>query len=154
MRTIDKLIASNKRGLKQPENITFRRLVHLGDNGFSIYLLPNGIVKSLVPFGNDYRLDFNAKGKLKHVEHFHQELIPVESNPLLEADEEAAAGVHTHASTGSGYITPTDIATLLLYKEYVAWNFHVVLSPKWASIYSMETGELVIEPREKFEGGW
>lgn len=137
----------------QPNNIEFHTVVDYHETGFTVHLLPYAIVKSLVPFGNDYRIEYNKRGKLQSIESLHQELVPVESRPLVEHDEEAAAGVHVHASTGSPFITATDIATLLAYQDYVDWRYHVVLSANWASIFSMETGELVIQPRSEFEKG-
>ncbi len=49
-----------------------------------------------------------------------------------------------HSHVISDLINPTDICTLLLYKEFVDWKTHYVMSKKFVSIFDLEKETLSV----------
>ncbi len=64
-------------------------------------------------------------------------------------DNPTVSTIHSHVITK--YITSTDICTLLLYKDYVEWKQHIVISEKEVSIFDMEKEILVTMKRKAWE---
>lgn len=124
----------------------------LRDNFTFVYLLSSSHESSFIPFGNDYLLVFNEKGKLISREKIHQNLIDVAAGSVdsLKADE-AMASFHTHSPVSSPFITSTDICTLLMNKEKVNWESHIVVSDEYVSFFFPEKRILEIITREEYE---
>lgn len=60
-------------------------------------------------------------------------------------ENEITSSYHSHAL--SEYISSTDICTLLLYREFVEWKQHLVISEKEVSIFNLEQETLVTMKR-------
>jgi hypothetical protein len=97
--------------------------------------------------GNDYILTFTSNGRLKNKRKLHNSLIEI---PYENPDKKIiTATMHSHIL--SNHIEPTDICTLLLYKDYVKWNQHYVNHKDYISIFDLDKEILVIMTKENFE---
>lgn len=90
-----------------------------------VYLLQGTNKSKLIPFGNDYSFDFDAAGNLVARRQYHSSFIPID---FSSKDGNIHKCTHSHLGD-SPYITPTDIATFLLYG-------HDLYGMKTFSVYS------------------
>lgn len=109
-----------------------------------VYILTATTENRIVLLGNDYLLTYGNKTKLKEKKIIHNSLIEF---PIK--DEHGNAAITTiHSHVNSEYIDPTDICTLLLYKDYVKWKQHYVVGKKYVSVFDLENETLAILPLE------
>jgi len=121
-------------------------LIHKGEK--RVFILTGPKVSNVVIIGNDYLLTYNNKNKLVKKEKLHNSLLQF----LYKSDDpenKMESTVHSHIL--SSYITSTDICTLLLYKDYVEWNQHYVISKKYVSIFDLEKENLVVITRKAWD---
>lgn len=90
-----------------------------------VYLLQGTNKSKLIPFGNDYSFDFDAKGNLLARRKYHSSFIPID---FASKDGNIRKCTHSHLNDNP-YISPTDIATFLLYG-------HDLYGMKTFSVYS------------------
>ena len=90
-----------------------------------VYLLQGTNKSKLIPFGNDYSFDFDAAGNMLARRKYHSSFIPID---FSGKEGNIRKCTHSHL-TDNPYITPTDIATFLLYG-------HDLYGMKTFSIYS------------------
>ncbi len=90
-----------------------------------VYLLQGTDKSKLIPFGNDYSFDFDVDGKLLARRKYHNSFIPID---FSGKDGNIHKCTHSHLDDNP-YITPTDIATFLLYG-------HDLYGMKTFSVYS------------------
>ena len=90
-----------------------------------VYLLQGTDKSKLIPFGNDYSFDFDAAGNLITRRKYHNSFIPIDFG---SKEGNIHKCTHSHLDDNP-YITPTDIATFLLYG-------HDLYGMKTFSIYS------------------
>ena len=102
------------------------------------YMLTAPNEPGVMLFGNDYRFEFDAAGKVLRYTCLHQDLVAI----ALEEGEEASA--HAHQKGDAPMITSTDICTLLLYGHSSTWKSHVAYSPKYVSVWDLEDRKLGI----------
>ena len=76
-----------------------------------VYLLQGTNKSKLIPFGNDYSFDFDATGNLIARRKYHSTFIPID---FSSKEGNIRKCTHSHLDDNP-YITPTDIATFLLY---------------------------------------
>jgi len=116
------------------------------DDKFLAYIIPMQNDDKLIIFGNDYLFTFDKNGEFIDFKPLHTNPIPVslKSPP----DIKVKGTVHTHAGSSSEFMSPTDIAAMLLLKDKIEWEKHYVISGKYKSIYNVKEGTLVIEPKE------
>jgi hypothetical protein len=88
-----------------------------------VYLI-SGSSEPKMLLGNDYRLLFNKKNKLKNRVQLHKSIIPFN----YEENKNVLSSIHSHVV--SDFITVTDICTHLLYKNYTNIGSHIVMSKK------------------------
>jgi len=113
-----------------------------------VFIITGPQISGVVLLGNDYVLTYNKKNEFKKKEKLHNTLIqfPYKSE---NKDNPTVSTIHSHILTK--YITSTDICTLLLYKDYVEWKQHIVISEKEVSIFDMEKGILVTMKKKAWE---
>ena len=113
-----------------------------------VYVITGPQIDGVVLIGNDYLFTYNNKNEFKKQEKIHNSLIQLQyRNPKDSARIEST--VHSHVI--SDCIDPTDICTLLLYKDYVGWTQHFVISKKYVSIFDMNKETLLILTREAWD---
>lgn len=94
-----------------------------------------------VLIGNDYLFKYNNDNKFLSKEKLHNPLIQLAFNSK-DSTNPSTATIHSHVL--SELITSTDICTLLLYKDFVEWKSHIVISKNYVSIFDMQKEILVI----------
>lgn len=107
-----------------------------------VFILTTSTESNVLIIGNDYLFTYNKKNKLTKKEKVH--------NSLLEYPYKAEGPTY-HSHVLSDLITSTDICTLLLYKDYVEWKQHYVISKKYISIFDLEKETLAVMTREAWE---
>ncbi len=100
-------------------------IVEMGPSLTRVYLLQGTNKAKLIPFGNDYSFDFDADCKLIARRKYHTTFIPID---FSSKNGNISKCTHSHLD-GNPYITPTDVATFLLYG-------HDLYEMKTFSIYS------------------
>ena len=121
-------------------------LIHKGKR--KVYLVTGPNVSDVVLLGNDYLLEYNRKNKLVKKEKLHNSLIEL---AYRSGDPENGIKSTMHSHVLSDLITPTDICTLLLYKDFVEWKQHYVIGRKYVSIFDLEDESLTVMKREAWE---
>ena len=118
-------------------------VIEISPNLIRVYLLQGTNKSKLIPFGNDYSFDFDAKGNLIARRKYHNSFIPIDFS-----SKEGNIKKCTHSHLGDNpYITPTDIATFLLYgNNLYDMNTFSVYSPalKCYFTYNAETSTIVL----------
>lgn len=100
-------------------------VVEITPNLTRVYLLQGTDKSKLIPFGNDYSFDFDNNCNLIARRKYHNSFIPID---FSNKDGNIRKCTHSHLDDNP-YITPTDIATFLLYG-------HDLYDMKTFSVYS------------------
>lgn len=137
-------IGKNEGNFFEPhEKTSFNLIPMITANERKVIVLCGPQETGNVLFGNDYVLEYGEDNKFKAQTRLHGNLsvIPMETTP---DSLHVFATAHTHAHPASGYITPTDICTLLLYGDYTNWEQHSVISENYFSIWDLKKKTLRI----------
>lgn len=115
-------------------------------NSKRVFILTGPQNSGYVLIGNDYLLTYNSNNEFKGKERLHNSLVSI---PYKMQEKSAIMTMHSHIL--SDYITSTDICTLLLYRDYVDWKSHIVMTSNYVSILNLETESLVIMKKDDYE---
>lgn len=113
-----------------------------------VYLLQGTNRSKLIPFGNDYSFDFDANGTLIARRKYHRTFIPID---FSGKEGNIRKCTHSHVADNP-YITPTDIATFLLYgHDLYGMKTFSVYSPalKCYFTYNADTATIVLVDDEE-----
>ncbi len=113
-----------------------------------VYVLTGPQVDGVVLIGNDYLLTYNNKNELTAKAKLHNSLIHLPCK-AEKTDKPLVSTMHSHVVTDC--ITPTDICTLLLYKDFVEWTEHTVISKEYVSILDIKNEKLTILTRQDWD---
>lgn len=83
----------------------------MGDNLTRLYLIQGTNKSKLIPYGNDYSFDFDKNCNLIARRKYHNSFIPID---FSQKEGNIHKCTHSHLKDNP-YITPTDVATFLLY---------------------------------------
>lgn len=125
-----------------PEGINPNIIIKERANDFYVYSIPGTYLENLIPIGGDYWFTYTKQGKSIKFELIHRNLIPFEA----KGEKEIKQTVHQHKDKSNKYMTPTDICTLLLNRDYIEWDIHEVVSKTFISTFNLRTIKLTIEP--------
>lgn len=130
------------------ENTSLNFIPVITDKERNVFVLTGPKVSGIVLLGNDYKLTYDKKNEFQIKEKIHNSIIQF---PYNSEDKEnpTVSTIHSHVITE--YISSTDICTLLLYKNYVEWNQHIVMSENEVSIFDMEKESLFTMKRKAWE---
>lgn len=112
-----------------------------------VYVLTGPEESGILPIGNDYLLTFSPSGQLKSTERLHNSYLPMSQG---KGKSEIRAMLHSHLEAHP-YITPTDICSILLYRNQLPAHQHYVIGQEYVSIFDIDKQELVIITRKAFE---
>ncbi|MFK5982936.1 MAG: hypothetical protein QM499_08490 [Flavobacteriaceae bacterium] len=117
------------------ENTSLNFIPLITDKERNVFVLTGPQFSGFVLIGNDYKLSYNMKNEFKKKEKIHNSILKF---PYASEDKgnPTVSTLHSHVITE--YISSTDICTLLLYKNYVEWNQHIVMSEKKVSIFDLD----------------
>ena len=116
-----------------------------------VYVLTGPQNSGVVIFGNDYLLTFDESNKLLVRKQLHMNIIPVYYGGKEEKGESSFGAVHSRLPETGQFMTATDICTLMLYEKFAKWKQHMVVSEKYMNIWSCETDQLTVIPRDVVE---
>ncbi|MFY0605451.1 MAG: hypothetical protein JXR10_01980 [Cyclobacteriaceae bacterium] len=129
------------------ENTSFNPIPIIDGNERRVYVLTASQKQGSVFIGNDYLLEYDLSNNLKSKIKLHNSLIEL---PFKAPNgQKVTATMHTHII--SEHIDPTDICTLLLYKDYVDWSQHITINKKYVSILDLQNENLAIMTKKAFE---
>lgn len=129
------------------EATSFNLIPVLGEKMNRVYVLTAAHGGNEVILGNDYLLEYTTKNELAEVYKLHHSLVRL---PFNAPDEQTiSATMHTHVL--ASHIEPTDVCTLLLYRDLASWKQHYVIHANYVSIMDMEKESLSIISRKAFD---
>ena len=115
---------------------------------YKIYLMTGSNEYGILPIGNDYEFECKENESIiEYIGKLHQNYMPIN---YIDMPKNIKAGVHSHSSKSSDFITPTDICTLLLYKDLFTIKEHIVISGKYVSVFNNETLNLLIMNKTEY----
>ena len=94
--------------------------VRVDDNTIRMYILQGTVLPNLIPFGNDYSIDFDNEGNPLQFRKYHQSFIAITTT--TEDGEKVESVYHSHLKDNP-FITPTDICNFLLYRGDMKQTF-------------------------------
>ncbi len=130
------------------KNATLNFIPVIGKKYRKVIVITAYNVDGKIALGNDYALHYNKKNKFKKQEKIHNSLLSFPVNSKEEGNKMVST---THSHVISPIINATDICTLLLYKDFVEWKTHYVLSKDYISIFNLEKETLFVMKREVWE---
>jgi len=113
-----------------------------------VFVLTGPRVSGVVLIGNDYKLSYDKKNRFDEKMKIHNSILQF---PYNSEDKENPTVQTFHSHVVTEYISSTDICSLLLYKDYVEWNQHIVMSKKEVSIFDLEKESLFTMKRKAWE---
>ncbi|UYZ59924.1 hypothetical protein [Hymenobacter latericus] len=111
------------------------------------YVLVGPQEEGVLPIGNDLLMTFSAKGQLETVERLHNTYIAMR---MPEKAKTVEAAMHSHLPAHP-YITPTDICSLLLYRNTLPVDTHLVIGQKYVSIFNVAQKHVLIMEKKAFD---
>ena len=114
----------------------------------SVYVITAPQISGVLLLGNDYLLSYDKSNELESKIKLHNTIIQFQTK-AQDSVKQILETYHSHVNTD--YITPTDICTLLLYKDYVEWKKHYTISEKQVSIFNLEKESLFTMTTEAWE---
>jgi len=144
----DRAYANEDKFFNFHDNTSLNFIPLIADKEKSVFVLTGPQVSGIVLLGNDYKLSYDKKNEFKKKEKIHNTILQF---PYTSENKEnpTVSTIHSHIITE--YISSTDICTLLLYKKYVEWNQHIVMSEKEVSIFDLEKESLFTMKRKAWE---
>ena len=88
-------------------------IVRINDKLTRLYFLQGTVKSNVIPFGNDYSIDFDENLEPVAFRRYHRSLIAVQTK--TEDGEKVETVMHSHLKDNP-FITPTDICNFLLYR--------------------------------------
>lgn len=117
-------------------------------NERKVYVITASKKKGEITLGNDYLLHYNSNNKFVEEEKFHHSLIRLKAK---SGDRKNKLVETMHTNVMNDYIDATDICSLLLYKDFVEWNKHIVLSDKQVTVFMLDTETLYTMTRKAWD---
>lgn len=127
---------------------TFNFIPVISGKEKNVFILTGPQVSGVVLIGNDYKLSYDKNNDFIKEEKIHNSLLQIPYSTGKE-DAPTVATIHTHLVTE--YISSTDICTLLLYKNFVEWNQHIVMSENQVSIFDLKKETLFTMKRKAWD---
>lgn len=123
-------------------------VIEISDKLTRVYLLQGTNKSKLIPFGNDYSIDFDANNNMLALRKYHNSFIPID---FSEKEGNIHKCTHSHLKDNP-YITPTDIATFMLYgHDLYGMNTFSVYSTALSCYftYNVETHSILLVDDEE-----
>ncbi len=123
-------------------------IIRIDSSTTRMYILQGVERPNVIPFGNDYSIDFDNAGKAIRFRRYHQGFLPM---PTVDENGEKVVTIYHSHVNDNPYITPTDICNFLLYRGEMKQTFVLSTALDGYIIYSAETGSAVFLTREAME---
>lgn len=110
-----------------------------------MYILQGVVMPNIIPFGNDYSIDFDNQGKATIFRRYHKSFIPIQT--VSEDGEKVLNVFHSHTKDNP-YITPTDICNFLLYRGDMEQTYVLSTALDGYIIYNAAQNKAIFLTRE------
>lgn len=130
------------------ENTSLNFIPVIDQKEKKVYVLTAPRVSNIVLIGNDYKFNFDRNNEFKKKEKIHNSILEFSYGSDNE-ENQIQSTYHSHVVTD--FISATDICTLLLYKDYLEWNQHIVISEKEVSIFNLDKESLFTMKKKAWE---
>lgn len=130
------------------ENTSFNFIPLIKNKEKKVYVLTAPQETGVVIIGNDYVLNYDKKNNFKNKSKIHNSILGLQCKSE-NGEEPIESTFHSHVL--DNYISSTDICTLLLYRDFVEWKKHIVISDKIVSIFNLENESLFTIKRKDWE---
>lgn len=118
--------------------------------GKRVYIFTAPSMDSIVVFGNDYLLTFDAQNKLQEIKRIHKNVTPIEYGKKRNGNL-ITSTTHMHFPETGDMLTPTDICTVMLYEKTAGWQEHIAISRNAVSIWNCQQDKLMNMPLEAWQ---
>ena len=146
------MISKDTSFFKQYEGTVFKAVPFDAGKQVKVYIYSSVKKEGIVPFGGDYLLLFDKKtNELVEKKDLHRECIFISGQYKGKSYDASKATIHSHKPGAAELITPTDIATLLLYKSQIEWDEHHVIAGKYTCVFTLVDRKLDIIPTSEFQ---
>ena len=137
-------IVKNSGFYYKPTGSNYNIILMNKGNDYRAYLLIGFKKKNVVPLGNDYQIELNAKGEITSRVRLHNSYLETPfTGGMKFKDSKISEVYHTHFDK-IPFITTTDICNVMLYKEFIEWGGLVIVS-KYISEYNTIENTLKIK---------
>lgn len=125
---------------------TFRFIPVIGKKADKVYILTSALEDGYAFLGNDYLLVFDKDGGFVRRERLHEGVWQI---PFKAKNPANYMGSVVHGHENSDLLLPTDICTILLYKEFAEWRKFIVVGTRHSYILQLATETLSVRKVEK-----
>ena len=119
--------------------------VRIDANTVRMYILQGVERPNVIPFGNDYSIDFDNKGNAKAFRRYHRTFLPM---PTVDDEGNPISTVYHSHLKDNPYITPTDICNFLLYRGEMKQTYVLSTALDGYIIYNAEDNSAMLLSRE------
>lgn len=145
-------INSDTTFFKQYAGLFLKAIPFEAGKQIKIYVYSATNREGVIPFGGDYLLIYDKKERtLVEKTDLHKDCLLISTRYKGKSYDAIKATQHSHKDDAAGLITPTDIATLLLYKTQLEWDEHHVIAGKYTCIFTLIDRKLNIMLTSDFE---
>ena len=130
------------------ENTSLNFIPVIKGNEKKVFVLTGPQVSGIVIIGNDYIINYDKNNAFKDKSKIHNSILQF---PYTSENGENAIESTYHSHVVTDYISSTDICTILLYRDYVEWKHHIVISQKKVSIFNLEHETLFTMKKKDWE---
>ena len=147
-----KEINSDTSFFKHYAGVSMKAIIMEAGKQIKVFVYSTTTKEGVVPIGGDFILLYDKKEKtLVEKTDLHKDFIFISTQFKGKAYEASKATEHSHKEGAADLITPTDIATLLLYKSQLEWDEHQVVAGKYTCVFTLVDKNLTIIPTSEFQ---
>lgn len=122
--------------------------IRIDANTIRLYILQGVERPNIIPFGNDYSIDFDNKGNAKTFRRYHHSFLPM---PTVDDNGERVRSLYHSHTKDNPYITPTDICNFLLYRGEMNQTFVYSTALNGYIIYNAESNQALFMTKEAMD---
>lgn len=116
-------------------------IIRINDNLIRLYIMQGTVIDNVIPFGNDYSIDFDKDLNPIAFRKYHNSLLAVRTK--TEDGRNVETIRHSHLQDNP-FITPTDICNFLLYRPDGMDMFYVYSTAyKCTFAYSLQLNQII-----------
>lgn len=123
-------------------------IVRIDANTVRMYILQGVERPNVIPFGNDYSIDFDNNGNAKTFRRYHRTFLPI---PTVDEDDAKVSTIYHSHLKDNPYITPTDICNFLLYGDGMKQTWVLSTALDGYIIYKADGNTAVFLTRDAME---
>lgn len=122
--------------------------VRIDANTIRLYILQGVERPNVIPFGNDFSIDFDNNGTALVFRRYHRSFLPM---PTVDKNGESIATTYHSHLKDNPYITPTDICNFLLYRGKMKQTFVLSTALDGYIIYNAENNSAIFLTKEAMD---